>query len=68
MDIEELEKLSLLSKICTELENHLGTNDKTLAEYLLALADKHTSVEKFKSALCKNGVELPVSSTTYHHC
>ena len=33
MDLDELQKLeylSLVSKVCTELENHLGINDKDL--------------------------------------
>lgn len=29
-ELEQLENLSLVSKICTELENHLGLNDKDL--------------------------------------
>lgn len=29
-ELEKLEHLSLVSKICTELENHLGLNDKDL--------------------------------------
>lgn len=31
-ELEKLEHLSLVSKICTELENHLGMNDKDLGE------------------------------------
>lgn len=31
-DLEQLEQLSLVSKICTELDNHLGINDKVLGE------------------------------------
>lgn len=31
-EIERLEQLSLVSKVCTELENHLGINDKVLGE------------------------------------
>lgn len=34
-ELEKLEHLSLVSKICTELENHLGINDKDLGERLL---------------------------------
>ena len=30
--IERLEQLSLVSKVCTELENHLGINDKVLGK------------------------------------
>lgn len=33
-ELEKLEHLSLVSKICTELENHLGINDKDLGEHL----------------------------------
>lgn len=31
-ELEQLEHLSLVSKICTELENHLSINDKDLGE------------------------------------
>lgn len=32
-EIERLEYLSLVSKVCTELDNHLGLNDKDLGMY-----------------------------------
>jgi hypothetical protein len=31
-----------VSKICTELDAHLGLADKTLAEFIIHLADEHT--------------------------
>ena len=31
-EIERLEQLSLVSKVCTELENYWGLNDKDLGE------------------------------------
>ena len=31
-EVEKLEYLSLVSKVCTELENHLGLNDKDLGK------------------------------------
>jgi ATP-dependent RNA helicase DHX8/PRP22 len=31
-ELDKLEHLSLVSKICTELENHLGINDKDLGK------------------------------------
>lgn len=34
-ELEKLEHLSLVSKICTELENHLGLNDKDLGMYFM---------------------------------
>lgn len=33
-EVQKLEHLSLVSKICTELENHLGLNDKDLGNVL----------------------------------
>ena len=33
----KLEYLSLVSKIATELENHLGLNDRVLAEFIISL-------------------------------
>lgn len=63
-DLQKLEQLSLVSKICTELENHLGINDKDLAEFIIALAGKHRTFEKFKAALQKNGAEFPDSFVT----
>ena len=61
-DLQRLEELSLISKICTELENHLGINDKVLAEFIIAQAEKHSSFEKFKASLVKNGAQFPVSA------
>lgn len=59
-DLARLEELSLVSKICTELENHLGVGDKDLAEFIIALAGKHSTLEKFQTALLKNGADFPV--------
>ena len=50
-DLERLEKLSLVSKVCTELENHLGLNDKDLAEYVIHLAETNDTFDKFKKVL-----------------
>ena len=33
-EIVQLEYLSLVSKVCTELDNHLGINDKDLGTYI----------------------------------
>ncbi|PSN56761.1 ATP-dependent RNA helicase DHX8 [Blattella germanica] len=57
-EVEKLEHLSLVSKICTELENHLGLNDKDLAEFIIALADKNDTLESFKKVLMENGAEF----------
>ncbi|XP_047137634.1 ATP-dependent RNA helicase DHX8-like isoform X2 [Hydra vulgaris] len=60
-ELRQLEFLSLLSKVCTELENHLKINDKTLAEFIIMLASKSKTVKGFKSQLYKNGAEFPDS-------
>ena len=36
-ELQQLEQLSLVSKICTELDNHLGINDKDLGEFFKSL-------------------------------
>lgn len=33
-ELSQLEYLSLVSKVCTELDNHLGISDKDLGELL----------------------------------
>lgn len=62
-DLKKLEDLSLVSKVCTELENHLGPglNDKVLAEFCIAMATKHPTLESFKGALGDVGESLTVS-------
>ena len=62
-DLKKLEELSLVSKVCTELENHLGISDKVMAEFCIHKAAKHTTVDKFKAALGECAEGLPVSST-----
>ncbi|KAI9179109.1 DEAH-box ATP-dependent RNA helicase prp22 [Blastocladiella emersonii ATCC 22665] len=39
-DLEELEKLALVSKVETELANHLAMSDKDLAEFIIALHEE----------------------------
>lgn len=60
-ELLKLEHLSLVSKICTELDNHLGMNDKDLAEFIIDLAETHTKFDDFKKALIENGAEFPDS-------
>lgn len=60
-ELLKLEHLSLVSKICTELDNHLGMNDKDLAEFIIDLSEKNTTLETFKKALIENGAEFPDS-------
>ncbi|KAK0160569.1 hypothetical protein PV328_007967 [Microctonus aethiopoides] len=57
-EVAKLEHLSLVSKICTELENHLGLNDKDLAEFIIHLSEKNPTFEDFKKVLLENGAEF----------
>ncbi|KAB1265595.1 ATP-dependent RNA helicase DHX8 [Camelus dromedarius] len=57
-ELAKLEYLSLVSKVCTELDNHLGINDKDLAEFVISLAEKNITFDTFKASLVKNGAEF----------
>jgi ATP-dependent RNA helicase DHX8/PRP22 len=59
--LESLELLSLVSKITTELSNHLGINDKTLAEFIINLHGECSSPKEFKQKLEEMGVDFPNS-------
>src|SRR5579859_2396502 len=51
MDLEELERLSLVSRIMQELSNHVGISDKTLAEFIIHTNEISPSLTEFKDAL-----------------
>jgi ATP-dependent RNA helicase DHX8/PRP22 len=57
-ELQKLEHLSLVSKICTELDNHYGLNDKDLAEFIINLADKNSTFDAFKKVLLENGASF----------
>nr|XP_049615340.1 ATP-dependent RNA helicase DHX8 isoform X1 [Syngnathus scovelli]XP_049615341.1 ATP-dependent RNA helicase DHX8 isoform X1 [Syngnathus scovelli] len=57
-ELSQLEFLSLVSKVCTELDNHLGISDKDLAEFVISLAEKEPTFDGFKALLLKNGAEF----------
>ncbi|CDJ37257.1 pre-mRNA splicing factor RNA helicase, putative [Eimeria tenella] len=53
--MEQLERLSLVSRIATELHNHWGISDKDLAEFVLHLGEESQSLEEFRAKLKANG-------------
>ena len=61
-DLESLEVLSLVSKITSELQNHLGISDKVLAEFII---DQHSKcsggLADFKTKLDELGADFPPS-------
>lgn len=50
-DLQNLEYLSVVSKICTELDNHLNINDKDLAEFIIHMAEVSDSYDLFRRNL-----------------
>ncbi|KAK3318165.1 ATP-dependent RNA helicase DHX8 [Apodospora peruviana] len=60
-DLESLELLSLVSKVTSELQNHLGISDKTLAEFVIAQRLECASLADFKAKLAAFGAEFPPS-------
>ena len=59
--MERLQYLSLVSKVCTELENHIGIGDKTLAEFVIHLAEDANDAVAFHGKLKSKGAEMPMS-------
>ena len=60
-ELQNLEYLSLVSKICTELDNHLGVNDKDLAEFIIHMAQESDSYDIFRKKLAENDADIPES-------
>ena len=56
--LEKFQELLALSKIMEELHSSVGIKDKTLAEFVLSLARKAPTVDKFGSALADNGADF----------
>ncbi|WFD18925.1 RNA helicase [Malassezia caprae] len=55
----KLEFLSLVSKISTEIENHLGINDRVLAEFVISLHDQAGgSLPSFQAKLDEIGADF----------
>ena len=60
-DLASLELLSLVSRIASELQNHLGINDKTLAEFVIAQHTECANLSDFKKQMDAVGAEFPQS-------
>ncbi|ETL28161.1 ATP-dependent helicase HrpA [Phytophthora nicotianae] len=57
--MEKLQELSLVSKVCQALENHLGMSDKTLAEFVIDLVRSSSSCAAFLASIKKDELPLP---------
>ncbi|QSZ34451.1 hypothetical protein DSL72_006045 [Monilinia vaccinii-corymbosi] len=60
-DLESLEILSLVQRVASELQNHLGISDKTLAEFVIAQHSECSSLEEFQKKLEEMGADFPQS-------
>ncbi|TQN69818.1 Pre-mRNA-splicing factor ATP-dependent RNA helicase prp22 [Colletotrichum shisoi] len=60
-DLLNLELLSLVSKVTSELQNHLGVSDKTLAEFIIAQRVDAEDYDAFKKKLAAMGADFPPS-------
>ncbi|KAI9016044.1 P-loop containing nucleoside triphosphate hydrolase protein [Hyaloraphidium curvatum] len=58
-DLRALERLQLVSKIASEIYNHTGIDDKTVAEFVIALHDEHPRLDAFRAQLDGAGAGLP---------
>lgn len=59
--MEALKELSVISKVCAELENHLGMGDKTLAEFIIHLVRQNSTCSSFLTQL--EAQDIPLSSS-----
>ncbi|RZC54329.1 hypothetical protein C5167_013199 [Papaver somniferum] len=57
--LKQLEYLSLVSKVCAELETNLGYNDKVLAELIVDIGRISLTVHEFDMKLKNDGIDIP---------
>lgn len=60
-DFGQLEHLSLVSRVVTEMENHFGIAEKEVAEFIIDLAKTTRSFDRFKKSLAEQGLDDGVS-------
>jgi len=67
-ELARLQHLSLVSKVSSELESHLGLGDRDLAEFLIHLAQPCHTQHQYIDTLNKNGADLtPQLATTIYN-
>lgn len=60
-ELLDLELLALVSKVSSELQNHIGISDTTLAEFLVAQRLESKSLDDFRKKLDGIGADFPPS-------
>ena len=66
-ELLELHRIGIISKVCGELDHHLGFSDKTLAEFIIHLAETNNDVKMFHQKLVDNGADFPANFTSNLH-
>ncbi|KAK8792819.1 hypothetical protein WA158_004983 [Blastocystis sp. Blastoise] len=56
--LEKLKHVGIVNRVCKELENHIGMNNKDVAEFIIFLVQQNPNVNDFYSTLKEQGVEL----------
>lgn len=55
----------MISKVATEIKNHLGFEDKTLAEFIIELSRGSKNVESFRAELEQNGAKFELNFASH---
>jgi len=63
-DLASLELLGLVSKVGSEIQNHLGVADKTLSEFIIQKHIESKSRKEFANTLAELGADFPQSLIT----
>ena len=66
--MDQLEHLSLVSKVLGELENHFGVADKDVAEFVIQMAQENPTFDKFKKELEVQGLSDQVRIVSNLNC
>ncbi|CAK7211329.1 DEAH-box ATP-dependent RNA helicase prp22 [Sporothrix bragantina] len=59
--LEALEVISLVAKVASEIENHIGMNDRNVAEFIIAQRLEVDDFRAFKKKLAELNVDFPPS-------
>jgi ATP-dependent RNA helicase DHX8/PRP22 len=62
-DLVKLQRLSLVARVCQELDTHLGVGEKDLAEFIIHFGEESVSLSEFQAKLRDNGAPLDASLT-----
>ncbi|CAK7268183.1 DEAH-box ATP-dependent RNA helicase prp22 [Sporothrix epigloea] len=59
--LEALEVISLVAKVASEIENHIGINDRNVAEFIISQRLETDGFRAFKNKLAELNVDFPPS-------